>query len=419
MNLEDIKSLLKKGLIQIFSANVINKIVQFVTMVALTRIISKTEYGAFSYAQNIMSFVLLFEGAGVTTGILQYCSITKDEKEKIGVFKYGIGIGVLVNILLSIGVFVYALFAKLPIEQSRNSLMLLSCVPIFSVVFNAIQVYLRSTFRNTEFSILTSFNTIVYFIFTVSLSLTMEVNGLIAGMYIAYILTIILGTWFIRKDIFASKKISIKSDFNKINFLKYSIVTVLTNAMSQILYLLDTQLIGIFTKDEAILASYKVATTIPFNLIFIPTSIMVFAYPYFAQNRKDKKWVSNRVNQLTKVLLLINVVIGIGGIVFAKFILSIFGKQYLDAIHCFNVLMVGYIIAGTFRIPYGNILASLGLVRANFINAVFSGIANIILDVVLIIKYGSIGAAYATLIVFIISSAIHYMFIRKAIRDID
>ena len=418
MNFEELKEILKKGLIQIFSANVINKVVHFITIAFLTQIISKEDYGSFTYAQNLMSFVLLFEGAGVTTGILQYCSVSKDSKEKIGILKYGVSRGILVNIILSIGVFIYAIFGKLPIEGSRNSLMMLACVPIFSVVFNSIQVYLRSTFRNTEFSILTSFNTIVYFLATVGLSLKLGVSGLIIGMYIAYLLSIVLGAWFIRKDLFYNK-IKLDSKFDKVKFLKYSIVTVLTNAMSQILYLLDTQLIGIFTKDEAVLASYKVATTIPFNLIFIPTSIMVFAYPYFAQNKNDKAWIKNRVSQLTKILLVINVVIGLGGVIFSDLILSIFGKQYLDAKACFNVLMIGYIIAGTFRVPYGNILASLGLVKANFINAIFSGIANIVLDVVLIIKYGSIGAAYATLIVFMISSFIHFMFIKREIRGIN
>ena len=265
MNFEELKEILKKGLIQIFSANVINKVVQFITIAFLTQIISKEDYGSFTYAQNLMSFVLLFEGAGVTTGILQYCSVSKDSKEKIGILKYGVSRGILVNIILSIGVFIYAIFGKLPIEGSRNSLMMLACVPIFSVVFNSIQVYLRSTFRNTEFSILTSFNTIVYFLATVGLSLKLGVSGLIIGMYIAYLLSIVLGAWFIRKDLFYNK-IKLDSKFDKVKFLKYSIVTVLTNAMSQILYLLDTQLIGIFTKDEAVLASYKVATTIPFNL---------------------------------------------------------------------------------------------------------------------------------------------------------
>lgn len=81
--------------------------------------------------------------------------------------------------------------------------------------------------------------------------------------------------------------------------------------------------------------------------------------------------------------------------------------------------MVGYFISGTFRIPYGNILASLGDAKANLINAVFSGIANIILDIVFIKQYGSIGAAYATLLVFIISSIIHHIFIKRYINRIE
>lgn len=422
MNLEEIKSLLKKGLLQIFSANIINKVVQFITVAALARIISSTEMGEFSYAQNIISFVLLLEGAGVTTGILQYCSISKDENEKKAIFRYGISIGIAVNAILSIGVLVYAIFGSLPdhYEGSRVPLMLLSCVPIFSVVFNAIQSYLRSTLRNTQFSILTTFNTIVYFVATVVLSMLMGVNGLILGMYLAYFSTVILGAWFIRKDILKPVNI-VDSDFDKLKFLRYSIITVLTNAMSQILYLLDVQLIGVFTAgDPSVLASYKFATTIPFNLMFIPTSIMVFAYPYFAQNRKNKEWLSQKIKQLTKSLLLVNVIIGVLGIVFSKFIITVvFGKQYIDAVACFNVLMIGYVVAGTFRIPYGNIISSLGLVKYNLINAAFSGIANVILDVIFIKKYGSIGAAYATLIVFIISSVIHYIFIKKAIKEIN
>lgn len=89
----------------------------------------------------------------------------------------------------------------------------------------------------------------------------------------------------------------------------------------------------------------------------------------------------------------------------------------MDAVPCFNILMLGYLISGSFRIPFGNILASLGLVKANLINAVLSGAVNIVLDIVFIMKYGSIGAAYATLIVFVVSSIIHGIFIVRALRE--
>lgn len=416
MNLEEIKSILKKGLLQIFSANMINKVVQFFTVTVLVRVISVGEYGDYTYAMSIMNVVLLLEGLGVTTGILQYCSVSKDEKEKIGIFKYGSKIGIVVNSILCIGMLLYAIFGNIAIEGSRRFIIMLAFIPMFTLVFNTIQVYLRSTFRNNEFSILTTFNTIVYCIATISLSYLMQAKGLIIGMYIAYISTILLGIWFIRKDLQCSVKID-DFNFNKVKFMKYSIVTVLTNAMSQILYLLDTLLIGVVTKDSAVLAAYKNATTIPFNLAFIPMSIMVFAYPYFAQHKDDKKWLGTKVSQLTKALLVINLIIGIGGIVFAKPIISIvFSSKYLGSVPCFIVLMVGYVISGTFRIPYGNIIASQGMVKVNLIIAIISGLASVVLDVVLISRFGSLGAAYASTLVMIISSIIQTIVVRKIVK---
>ena len=147
---------------------------------------------------------------------------------------------------------------------------------------------------------------------------------------------------------------------------------------------------------------------------------MTFAYPYFAQNRDNKVWIKEKLSVLVKALAILNLIITVGGIIFAKPIFYIlFGKKYLSAIPVFRVLMVGYFVSGTFRIPYGNVLASLGNAKANLINAIFSGVCNIILDIVLIIRFGSIGAAYATLIVFIISSVIYYIFIRRHMKKIE
>jgi O-antigen/teichoic acid export membrane protein len=79
----------------------------------------------------------------------------------------------------------------------------------------------------------------------------------------------------------------------------------------------------------------------------------------------------------------------------------------------FRILAFGYLIAGTFRIPAGNILASLGKVKMNLWNAIISGSANIVLDVLLIKAYGAVGAAVATVLVFVISSFVSYLYLEK------
>ena len=79
--------------------------------------------------------------------------------------------------------------------------------------------------------------------------------------------------------------------------------------------------------------------------------------------------------------------------------------------------MFGYIVAGSFRAPAGNILASIKKVKVNFYNAIITGIANIILDVILIYKYGSNGAAVATVLVFIITSIISNTYLFRYLKE--
>jgi len=418
MNKKEIKDILSKGLIQIFSANFVNKIIQFTTVLLLTQIISVTEYGSFTYAQNTMNFALLLEGLGVTSGILQYSSIASEPSEKYKFFGFGVKLGFLFNMLISVFLMLYSLWGPVAISSSRHYLFIMSFIPLFSIMYNTIQSYLRSTLRNKEYSRLTVFNTVAYFIFTVSLSYMMGANGLVLGMYIAYFSTVILGFYIIRKDIKKFKFINIKDKSIKFQFIKYSVVTVLSNAMSQILYLLDAQLIGIFTQSEELLANYKVATTIPFNINFIPMSLMVFVYPYFANNKDNKQWVKEKLSKLVKALGALNLLISLGGILLAKPIFYIVFPKYKEAINVFRILMVGYFVTGTFRIPFGNILASLGNVKANLINAIITGSLNIVLDVVLISKYGSIGAAFTSLSVAIVSSIIQGTFLIRHINRI-
>lgn len=80
------------------------------------------------------------------------------------------------------------------------------------------------------------------------------------------------------------------------------------------------------------------------------------------------------------------------------------------------MLSIGYFIAGTFRIPFGNLLAAMGKIKCNFYTTLFSGILNIILDMILIKRYGSIGAATATISIFIFSSILGGYFLYKNLK---
>lgn len=82
-----IYKLYEKGFFHIISSDIINKIVQFCSGILLVRILSKTNFGIFTYVQNILAIFLLINGFGITAGLLQYGLKAKNKKERQAIFK--------------------------------------------------------------------------------------------------------------------------------------------------------------------------------------------------------------------------------------------------------------------------------------------------------------------------------------------
>lgn len=414
---KDILFLVRNGFFYIFSANVINKIIQFGISVVIVRVITKEAFGMWSYANNILSFFLLIEGLGVVPGLLQFASAAKDKEEKLSYLKYALLVGSLFNTILAIAIFLFTIFFELPIRGSTEILRYLSLLPLITILFNTLQVFLRSDLRNKQFSLVTVINTLAFFFGVLIGGYFFEIAGIIWGRYLSYFISCFIAAWFVKDYYESFLKAKLPSSSSRREFLKFSIVSMLTNSISSILYLLDTFLIGIFIQSETVVASYKTATLIPFALNFIPMSVMTFAYPYFAKNKDNKEVVKKYFLKMQRYLFLLNLVISVLLITFAPFIIKVvFGEEYLDSLIPFRILSLGYLIAATFRIPAGNVIASLRKVKVNFYNSIVSGSANVVLDIILIKRYGSNGAAIATVLIFIISSIISNIYLRKYLK---
>jgi len=414
---KDLLFLVRNGFFHIFSANVINKIIQFGISVIIVRVITKEAFGMWSYANNILSFFLLVEGLGVVPGLLQFASSSKTEEEKLSYLKYALLVGILFNVGLAIAILLFTTFFQLPVRGSTEILKYLSLIPLVHVFFNILQIFLRSDLRNKQFSLVTVINTLTFFFGVLIGGYLFGILGIVWGRYLSYIISSFIALRFVKDyyKIFVNVKIPNKEQ--RQDFLKFSIVSMLTNTISQMLYLLDTFIIGIIIQSGTVVASYKTATLIPFALNFIPSSVMTFAYPYFAKHKDDKNLVKNYFLKLQKYLLLFNLVISILLIVFAPFVIRvIFGPDYSDSVLPFRILSFGYLITATFRIPAGNVIASLKKVKVNFYNSIISGGANIVLDIILIKNYGSVGAAVATVAVFVISSFVSNIYLRKYLK---
>ena len=175
--------------------------------------------------------------------------------------------------------------------------------------------------------------------------------------------------------------------------------------ISNLLILMDVFLIGFLIADPVVLATYKVGATIPEALIFIPNSVIMFVYPYFAEHNMEYDWVKKNMKRLFLLTGIMNFIIAAMLFILAPWIIKLlWGAKYLSALPVFRILAINYFISSTLRVNASNLLATMRKVKLNFYINIIAGLSNIVLDVIMISHYGANGAAIATLSVVVITT---------------
>lgn len=412
-----ISRLRNTGFFHVFGSSVINKIISFLSGVILIRVISKADYGVYTYSHNIYSFFALASGLGMTSAALQLCSEKADDQTRLNLYSYCSKTGMKFNVFLALVMLTVATIVDFPIKGANILLAAISFLPLLSFPMEQQLIWLRAELKNKQYSYANTFYAFVTFLFSVIFAVLLGSLGLIMASYLATIIAIIFQTVRFKVPLVGkSTELDIEA---KKNLWGISSISMLNNGLSTLMYLLDIFVIGLFIPDETVIASYKVATTIPNALLFIPSSIILYVYPYFARNKDNKEWTIRKYKQLTLAAGATNFFVALAMILSSSIIVPIvFGKQYADAIPCFAILCISFAFSGTFRMPAGNLLVTQRKLKFNLFVAVFSSAFNTCLNVILVNIWGSIGAAIATLLTVLLTSILNTGYLVHVYRSL-
>lgn len=415
-NIKDkIISLEKTGFFSIFISNIFSKVIAFLGNIVIVKILSKNDYGVYSYAINAMTMLYIFNDFGASTSALQSLTEEKDNKKKQkAILKYALKMGAIGSLFSGSLILLSPLFYPYQIIEAKYYTPILFLIPLFSNVNSFISVFLRANLENKKFAIFNFSQTLFNYVFLIILSLKFGIIGAIVSQYCYTILAAIFGIFLSKKTFGNFKNSSSMSRKEKKDFFKYALSTQLNSTLSSILLNIDIFLIGLMLANPASVATYKVATTIPMALSFLPTCVMVYLIPYFVMNNKNINWLKRNYIKLIKYGAIVYGIIVFTLCAFSKLIFKLlYGPQYNNAVFAFNILMIGFFFSATFKIPTNNILYSMRKLKINLIVTISSAIINLILNIVFINKFGMNGAAITTVLVHILGSIILVCYVRK------
>lgn len=409
---QTIKKAFKNGFFHIIGGNTMVKIISFLSSILLVRILSKSQMGVFTLPDNIISIVLLFSGLGMSSAMLRYCTVIDNESEKKAYLLFGARFGMLFNagliVVSAVILYFLNLFGMYKITvQEAELLASLSLTPFFAFGLDMIYNYLRAERQNVSYARTSVIFTGCYALLQMFFALFFQLWGLVPGRYAAYIVTICVGIYMIKKmNLLKQPALKLRRDV-KTSIVKYGFTVFLANCFSLVMPYIETFILCYFVTDTSVRAEFKAAALPPQSIQFLANSVMVFIFPFFARNYRDGNWLLKNTKKVYLGMIAgMSVVIGVGMLI-TPWIIGLFGKAYVNGeeIAIMRVFWLAFGVNSALKMPVGNILAAVGEIRFNTINAMLSTIIQTIICWVLIGRFKIYGAAYGLLIGYLVSSA--------------
>ena len=415
----------KNGFFHIFGGSTLTKCISALSSILIPLILTKSAYASIGYAEYLMGYLLLFNGLGISNAVLRYCAVFDSPEEKKSYFTYAVKFGVLIDIIfiavVGIAMFILDKLHVFHIQYNSGYLLLsLALIPVFQLVFDCIQYFFRANRANKSFSKTSVIFTAFYGTSQIVLAFFFATKGIVIGRYIAYAATLLIAYMILKKMPAFNVKSHKISKNDKKNMLKYSANFMLANVFSQIMPINEAVILGFMVSSNDF-ADFKAASVLPASLQFITMSAIIFVFPYFAKNYKDGKYIMRNAKKLIIGLSVAMLIITVAGVLLSPEIVKIFGAKYKTghATMLMQLFFVTFGINSAIRMPVGNILAAIGEVRFNVINAIFSSTVHLGICVLLIFNFGIFGAAYGLLSVYALGAVAAIIYLRYYCKKLE
>lgn len=386
-----------------------------ITFPYVSRVLLPVGTGKVSFATSLISYFTMFAHLGIPTYGIRACAKVRDNKEELSRVVHELLIIHITTMVISYGVFFLGL-AFVPRLQDEKALYLIVSLSIlFSTIgvewlYKALELYTYITVRSIIFKAIA--------VVAMFLLVREQSDYIIYGGI----------------TIFASSASSI---FNFINIRKYiytkpvggyhfkkhlkAVLIFFAMSCATTIYThLDTVMLG-FMKTDADVGYYNAAVRIKTILVSIVTSLGTVLLPrasYYVEHRLMDEFKKISRKALNFVFLIATPMM-VYFILFARqgiYFLS--GTAYEGSVIPMQIIMPTLLLIGITNILGIQILIPLGKEKIVLYSEIAGAIVDLVLNLILIPKYASAGAAVGTLAAEAVVLIVQYGYLRDEISDV-
>lgn len=399
--------------------------ISYFVQVVLARLLGVEGYGVYIYVLTIVTMLSIFSTMGFDSVLLKYLSMYRSRKEWAlfnGMLRRSFQIPLGLSFLIALVVFVVANSVDQVAENHALYSTLL--VGAFSLPLFTFLKILQSVFRSQKqitLSLLPNELLLPFFIVTgvaaYSMFLGLQLNSTGVLAYHA----VVVASIFMFFSIVCYRQLSQLPLFSTQPLYKTgewswtASSLLLVSGMHIILSQTDIMLLGIFkgTTDAGVYAiASKIAVLVTFGLQIGNQILAPMISEMYHEGDSEKLQEVVSLGALTSAIFAVVVVLVI--VVFADRLLLLFGSEFADGKTALFILAGGQMVNALMG-PVGFIMTMTRHHRAASVIISVSALVNIVLNIILIPKYGMVGAAIATTVTMLSWNIVFWFYIRKNI----
>ena len=386
-------------------------ILPFITTPYLARALGAEAIGIYSYTMSIATYFALFGALGTFMYGQREIAYVQNDKEKRSSVFWEIAILRIITMIISIVIFsvTFASYGDYEIYYKILIIELISQSLDIAWFFQGIEDFKKTVIRNS----------IIKFVFIASIFIVVKTPEDLWKYILVVTISNLLGNislWlYLPKYV---NKVKIKS-LKLLRHLKPTIALFIPQIAMQIYTVLDRTMIGEFIEDKSEVGYYEQAQKIVKMLLALVTSLGTVMVPRMANTfaNGDKEQLKRYMYKSFQFAFLLALPM-IGGllIISDNFVPIFFGEGYDKVSLLIKVISPILLFIGISNILGSQYLLTTKRQKEFTISVTAGAIINFILNLIVIPKYGAIGASVTTVLAEFTVAAIQFYYVRDMIK---
>jgi len=394
-----------------FAGDVAVKALGLLSLPLLTRLLSTTEYGTLAVFGSYFSVVQVLLSLNVHTAVARYFYEQRDDFPLFLRATLGLTAAVSLCSLAVLGLFYDPLRALLDLPgHSLMFLLVFAFASTWGAIYRQVLVSRRSSREAALWPVVRGY---VAFALSIAFILPLSADKYYGPMAARTLVELLLGVYFIAKLWGMARAPGRPTREHARYIFAYTVPLIPYSLSGQILGQFDRIVIN-SAIGAAATGIYSVGYNVSSLMLMVTVPLRTALTPEFFALQNEGKRVE--VDRLNRQFLAVTGAFGVLLIAFGRELITVLApRSYADAIAVVAPVTIGYLIDAL----GGNFSQYMQLSRKTFyqsVSVLTGGVANILLNLYLVPRYGAMIAAYTTLASYAVSCALGWAIATFALR---